>query len=254
MFGIIMGLISTGCAMIDGIKRGYESAQGYNRGLQRKANGSDNTNTYFDWRGACRDLDTGELRFVDPILNESYGQDQCIRDVRGNVVRNLSEERRQAKFDEAKKKGDRTVVLYDKNGIVIRAAKSQNIKDYCEGPQFKDLANGSMYVARRFKLKDLKKGDEIDAGYVTFYMNFDGLLVREADSVTKKREQGVNVPSVEEVTAFINKFNTKQGCENGWYNCKDKIYHRDSFGNLDYINFYNASQFYCSENIVFNDV
>ena len=253
MIGIIMGLVTTGHAIIDGIVRSYESAQGYNRGLQRKADGTDNTNTYFDWRGTRRDLDTGEIRFVDPILNESYGQDQCIRDVYGNVVRNLSEERRQAKFDEAKKKGDRTVVLYDSEGIVVRTAKSQNIKDYCEGPQFKDLENDSMYVARRFKLKDLKKGDSADVGYVNFYMNFDGLLVRESDSVTQKRKQGINVPSVEEVNAFISKFNAKQSCENGWYNCKNKMYHKDNFGNLDHLDSYEVGRYYCNKNKVFTD-
>lgn len=253
MFGIIMGLFATGRAMIDGAKRISEGVQGYNRGLLRKENGSDNTNTYFDWRGIRRDLDTHEIRFVDPKLNESYGQDQCIRDVYGNVVRNLSEERRQEQFNEAKRKGDRTVVLYDNTGIVIKTSKSQNIKDYCEGPQFKDLENGSMYVARCFKLKNLKRGDSEDVGYVKFYMNFDGLLVREADSVAHKRKQGVNVPSPEEVNVFIRNFNEKQISGNGWNNCKDKMYHKDSFGNLDHLDSYEVGQYFCNRDKVFTD-
>lgn len=252
MFGIALSVATLIAGICSGLKKNHENELAHKRGLERRANGTDITNTYFDCDGIRRDLDSHAPRIVDLQIVESRGEDQCIRDVNDNIIRNLSEERRMKKFNEARRKGGRTVVLYKTIGN-CPTNENQGGDGYCYGPQFKDLTNGEIYVARRFEVRPLKKGCDVDFGYVTFYMRLDGIIVREADSVTQKRNRGKDVPSVEEVKKFIDIFNYKQKNGNGWNDCKNKINKIDSFGNIVGKNCYALYRYYCNKSVVYVD-
>lgn len=255
MFGIIMAVVSLGHATIDGIKKVREDSYAIKRAQERKANGADYTNTYFDWRGVRKDLDTHQYREVDPELVEHYGKDQCMYDINGNVVRNFSEERRAKKYKDAQNMAlatGRTVVLYrDGNGVYNGKTHREFGGDgYCEGPQFKDLKTGEMYVARRLFVKGK---DKTDMGCIYYYMTLDGLLVREADSIIKKRKQNEIKVSKETSLDFIKQFNEKQR-QNGWYDTKDKMFFKDAFGNKASRNYAATDKYYCNNEKIRSDV
>ena len=258
MFGIIMAVISTAHALFDGCKKGCEHVSAMQRGYQRQLDGTDNTYTYFDLNGNRRDLKTREIRTLDLKVVEADGQDRCLRDLSGNVIRNFTEEERNVRKYKAID-NKRTVYLYRElgNGIYNGSVHREFGGDgYCEGSQFKDLKTGEIYVGRMFCIADEKELGEkapLFSGVVTFYMNLQGYLVRESDSQIAKRKRGEIVPSEEMVSSFINKFNNKQK-ENGWNNCKDKIFHIDSFGNKGQRNEYMTKQFYCNNNSVNEDI
>ena len=248
MFGIVMAILSLGHATIDGIKKVREDSYAIKRAQERKANGKDYTNTYFDWKGTRRDLDTHQYRRVDFEVVENYGQDQCIYDIHGNVVRNLTAERRNKKYLDAKDSAlvtGRTVVLYrDGNGVYGgKSHRDLGGDGYCEGSQFKDLKTGQIYVARRFVLKDK---DKTCGDVIYYYMTLDGMLVREADSIIKKRKNNEVKVSKETSLKFINQFNSKQR-QNGWYDTKDKMFFRDAFGNKAGRNTAATDKFYCND-------
>jgi hypothetical protein len=198
LIGILLGLITFGERVVDSAHKAVQSSQGYKRGLERRANGIDNTNTYFDWRGMRKDLDTHEYRSVDLKICERNGEDQCIRDIRGNVVRNLSEERRNLAFERAKLNSNNTVSLYRKYGNgAYGSGEHRNLggDGYCEGTQYKDLKTGEIYVARYFK-------------GVIVYMDFNGRLIRESDETKKARTEGEEFThSASEIQKYINEYN-----------------------------------------------
>lgn len=240
MFGIIMAIVSTGTALIDGIRRGHENVQAIKRGYQRQLDGTDDTNTYFDIHGNRRDLKTHQIRKVDFAIVESHGQDRCIRDQYGNIVRNYTEEKREARRKEALA-NNRTVYLYRElaNGIYSGEEHREFGGDgYCEGQQYKDLSNGHIYVGRSIMIK----GTQIE--HVDFYMDLNGYLVREADSWRLKRKRNETLLSKDEVNRFIIEFNNNQR------NNKPKP-HLDNFGkpiknNGEYI--YDLGQYYHNKN------
>ena len=255
MFGIVMAIMSLGHATIDGIKKVREDSFAIKRAQERKANGTDYTNTYFDWQGTRKDLDTHQYRRVDFEAVEHYGKDQCIYDINGNVVRNLSNERREKKYNDAQNISlatGRTVVLYrDGNGVYNGKTHREFGGDgYCEGPQFKDLKTGEMYVARWFIVKGK---DKTDTDAINYYMTLDGLLVREADSTIKKRKQNEVKVSKETSLDFMKQFNEQQK-QNGWYNTKDKMFFKDAFGNKTSRNFAATDKYYCNNVAIRTDV
>lgn len=211
MFGIIMAVMSTGRALVGGIQHGVEEAWAIDRAKQR----NDGTNTYFDWRGQRRDLTTHEVRSVDFAAVEADGQDRCIRDVHGNVVRNFTEEEAEERRKEALRMG-RTVYLYRKHGNGIYNGSEHRDKGgdgWCEGTQFKDMMTGEIYVARIHcvcGIKELGKDAKWDDNMVTFYMSLDGRLIRETDSVMFKRRRGEVVPSKEIVEEYIKTYNQRK--------------------------------------------
>lgn len=203
MIGIVFSLIHLGEQLVDNVHKIIQTEQGIRRAEERKANGTDNTNTYFDWRGARRDLNTNELRHVDFAIAENDGQDQCIRDMYGNVVRNLTQEKRDGR-EEASIRSGRTVYLYREyaNGIYNGAEHRDFGGDgLCEGSQYKDLRTGAVYVARRVPMKG------VGTPSVPCYMDLSGRFIREADSVELNRKNGTITSSKEEVIEAMAELN-----------------------------------------------
>lgn len=198
MIGIIFGLLNFGGRVVDSAHKAVQNHDGYMRALKRKRDGTDNTNTYFDWQGTRRDLKTHEFRSVDLAVVESYGEDRCIRDIYGNVIKNLSEEDRQQRLAQAKVDPLKTVALHraigngTSTGQVIRKYGGDG---YCEGPQYKDLETGEIYVARCFE-------------GVVVYMDLTGRLIRESDRTKRDRRSGKHLPYTEsEINKFIEEYN-----------------------------------------------
>ena len=217
MIGIIFALITFGERVVDSAHKAVQNSRGYKRGLERRSNKTDNTNTYFDWRGTRRDLDTNEYRSVDFAVCEQYGEDQCIRDIKGNVVRNLSEEKRNLEFEKAKLNPNNTVALYRKNGNGIYAGREHREfggDGYCEGTQYKDLKTGELYVERYFK-------------GVIVYMDLYGRIVRESDKtkIERNTEKCFRYTPLE-IKKLIDEYNlnrTKK-CDLGAPNYNDCLY------------------------------
>ena len=130
MIGIILSIVSWGYAAADGIKRAIYTNDGYKRGLQRREEGTDDTNSYFDWQGNRRDLDTGHPISVDFKVVESNGRDRLIKDLKtGKVIRNLTEEKRQEKYHKRGKYHLHEATFYmDMNGYLIRESDTDKMK------------------------------------------------------------------------------------------------------------------------------
>ncbi len=258
MIGILFTLFNIGVAAADGISKAVQTNDGIKRAYERKANGIEDYNTYFDYRGVRRDLNTHEIRNVDFAIVESDGKDRCVRDVHGNVVRNLTEEEADKRKQKAIAMG-RTTYLYRKygNGIYNGSYHRDHGGDgFCDGAQFKDLKTGQIYVGRMFYVRDpALKGDGYYGGNTMyFYMDLKGLLVREADCEMLKRKRGERVPSEENVMKFIAEFNDKQLYGNGYNGWKDRMYRKDAFGNISGKDEYAFNKYYCNDSQARQDV
>lgn len=241
MIGIFFSLLSLGNALVDGTKKSLYNIEAMKRAEERKTNGTDRTNTYFDWRGVRRDMATNQPVRVDFEIVENHGEDQCIRDIHGNVLRNLSQEKRDAAEAEARAKGNRTVVFYKQYGN-SEGHRDRGGDGYCEGPQFKDLNTGELYVARELEVRD----ENNNLYFMKFYMDFDGNLVREADCEKHKRYRLEKLPDEKIVEEFIKAFNGNQRRER----YSDKMYFKDNFGNRKIDGFMLGKYFYHNDKIV----
>ena len=250
MIGILYVLLQTGAAVASGVSDVIRNETSKTIAKELQKEGKNPYGTYYDCRGRERLLENGTICSVDVAVVEDDGQDRCVRNVHGEVIRNLSEEESNERKENAIKDG-RTTYLYRKNGNGIYNGKyhlDRGGDGYCWGTQLKDLTTGDIYVARRFLVTEGKKKQ-----YTNFYMDLNGLLVREADSDIYKRKIGENVLSEEAVKEFIKKFNNKQN-GNGWYDCKDKIVLKDNFGKAKGFNQIYLRKYYCNENDVSQDV
>lgn len=258
MFGIIYALICTGAALVNAANNGISNAQGKQWAREQEAAGREMYGTYFDYRGVRRDIKTNEYRNVDFAIVENDGKDRCVRGLHGEVIRNLTEEEANRRKQVAIAEG-RTAYLYRKygNGIYNGSYHRDHGGDgFCEGTQFKDLKTGQIYVGRRFFVNDpaLKRDGLFGGNTMCFYMNLDGLLVREADCEMFKRRRGELVPSRKNVANFIEEFNEKQLHGNGYKGWKDKMYHKDAFGKVSGKNQYAFKQYYCNDCQVSQDI
>ena len=207
MFGIIYALFNIIGATVSGTGTAIEEHQCIERAKEKKRKGHNSTNTYIDRKGSRRDLDTGELRYVDYIGSESYNNDQCIRDIHGNVVRNLSQERRDAAYEEARNNPAATVYFW-KHGIAPYEL-GRNGNPYYLGDIYMDVHNRNLYVRRILCIEKAITGDKDIAG--TFYMNVNtGLLTRECDEQVVERNNGEEVPTKDACRKFITYFNQLQ--------------------------------------------
>ena len=237
MFGIIYAITCTGVAIIDGIRGRIEDYQ-----LRENAKHHHNnrtSNIYLDRYGTPRDIISKEYRNIDFAIVEAKGKDQCIKDVHGNVVRNLTEEKRQERKRQAIS-NSRTVYLFNKYGN-SRSNRRMGGDGYCEGTQFKDIQTGEIYVARQLIVNHTS---------MYFYMNMDGLLVRESDSCVTKRNKGEFLYDDKMIQNFIKEFNRNQ------YTNKPKV-PTDSFGNPnpnDALYFCELGEYYRNKDKVLVDI
>ena len=224
MFGIFYAAYIAIGSAISGAKAAIEEQQCKNRGIEKRERGENFTNTYYDRYGHIRDIDTGKSVMVDYIGNETDGKDQYIRDMYGKPIRNLSEERRQTRLNEALSNRDprRTVVEW-KKGVSDSKTRVKGNPLYA-GDTYKDIKTGEIYVCRLFSFPNDFNHD----GYGKYYMNINtGLLVREADSQIEDRKNGHYEYSEDLNKEFIEFFNKKQRYTG--YKFKSKIPRRDGW-------------------------
>lgn len=211
MFGIFYALGLAIATIVSGTSSMLENKYQIDKAKKARAKGNNKYNIYTDRRGAIRDIESGQLRNIDPITVEKEGMDQYVRDIYGNPIRNLSAERRIERIQESSKDPKRTVSLW-KEGSTTRNAGFE-CHPYCTGKQYRDLKNGNIYVCRMLSFPDevIRNG-----GYGKFYMDIrNGLLVRECDSQKYDREKGFYEYSEDTCNSFIEYFNRKQkegGC------------------------------------------
>lgn len=214
MFGILYTLAKTGAALVDGAMGVVENKQLKKHAKDLQKEGKNPAGYYLDRYGKQRLIDSDKQVTVDFAINESYGKDVCVRDVHGNVIRNLTDEKREARKEEARD-NKRTVYLYNEhgNGVYMGATHRDKGGDgFCEGAQFKDIETGEIYVARRHYIcsdKELGPNAPMFSGKVIMYMTLDGKLVRESDSDALKRRRGEIKPSKEMIDAYIEKYNRR---------------------------------------------
>lgn len=224
MFGLFYAAVTAIATTISGVKCAIEEQQQIDKAKKRKEEGKNKYNLYTDRKGATRDLATGELRSMDYICCEDRGEDQYLRDMYGNPVRNLSEERRQARYYAAKNDPRRTVSLWKKDYAHSKQLAGYQGRPYYCGEIYKDLSNGKLYVCRRFSIPS-----EVSSGYGSgkYYMDTEtGFLVREADSMIYERQKGCCNVSEETSKKFIDYFNKKQQGEG--YHLRSKV--RNKYG------------------------
>lgn len=198
MFGLIYLATSTVASIVSGVKGAHENSECIKRGKERKRKGQNIANIYYDRLGTTRDLDTHDIVSVDHIYCESRGEDACVRDLYGNVLRNLSEEKRTERWN--------AIQMNNPNGDTVCFWKPHSVNNAIWGNQYKDLKTERIFVARNFKYPTSygtcgASGD--------FYMDCQtGLLVRETDMYKKRRDK--NRVSDELVERFIIEFNNRQ--------------------------------------------
>lgn len=206
MFGLIYAIIIICAVLISGIKCAVEEQEQITKAKKRREEGNNKYNLYTDRLGHTRDLRTGQLRMMDYISCEQEGEEQYLRDIYGNPVRNLSEERRLERRIEAANDPRRTVFFYKEGPDRIRAGS--NGRPYYSGKQYKDLKTGQVYVCRRI---EFPREISPNGGSGVFYMDVsNGLLVREADRQIFDRTNGKYKFSEEQCKQFIELFNEKQ--------------------------------------------
>lgn len=223
MIGIIFGAIAFGGAMVGAIQNCASTYGGWKDGIERQKNGTDKTNSYFDYRGVRRDLSTGRAIKVDmAIQHELYGTDTCIRDLKtGEVIRNLSEEERHKWKEKARITG-KSVYLVDENGngyhFADGYAHDRGGDGFCYGIQVKDFKTDETYVLRRLIFPYVCSDGKKKYDYAEFYMTLKGMLVRPTDHTLKLIKNGFKKGSIEEMESFIKEFN--EGQKNGGYYAK----------------------------------
>lgn len=221
MFGIIYVTIAIIIAIIAAIKKLYWDGEGREIGLQRRGNGENDSNTWYDSNGIRRDLDTGEYRRV-----EFNGRlDRLLVDKDGNVLRNLDQEKR---LDEAAKEaakapaGTKAVYLESwdrKYSKITRKKPNGRIIDFVKGRVYKDIKTGEPYLLRDFNwhsscmdhnwtIQHLDPFGRFCSG--KYYMNLKGKLVCLADE-----HKFYGDTTMEDCLKFMDYFNQKQD-EGGW--------------------------------------
>lgn len=220
MFGIFYLIANTIGTVISGSKAAKENYDARQRGYEKQAQGKNRAGIYTDRLGGTRRLSDNKRVMMDNLYcAEAKGEDCYMRDQYGHPIRNMSEEIRRERFNDAKAKNDPGISVVEwKQNIPKHIAREKNI--YCFGTQYKDLKNGRVYVCRRFSIpRELTNGEWFNS---VFYMDIStGLLVRETDSSKEKRRRGDKHYPPEEISEkFIEYFNNKQSTEGYYHNSK----------------------------------
>lgn len=200
------------------------------------------TNTYTDHNGVTRDIATNQVRH---IYKDRITGDAWLEDSHRNRIRNLSEEKRKAEYEERKNNNsERKAVLYDSWGV-----KNSPIRDDMDwfrltGNVYKDVINGDLYVERnniqwRENLYPPSGTNIKGCIYrANFYMKVtDGTLVGLNDSKQPESYKDLyKVPTEEQIKQFVKFFNQKQR-EGGWKYSKERdegveLYKMNSKSNL----------------------
>lgn len=186
MFGLLAGAVLEIARGISGIGCTIENAKGKQRGREREANGQNPSHTYYDRKGVERDLITNEIRRTsrqdgDKVLTNKYGE----------VVRNFSQEEREANLAIAK--------MFPKPYVTVIPWGDAPHKAECKGKRYKDIETGDIYVVREIPV----------TGSITqkygYYMNATtGDYVRPCDYEMYRIDKGVR--TLDEVRACLEEY------------------------------------------------
>ena len=79
MFGLIYGITSLIGALYENVRRTKETYFGKKRGIERKIQGKNDKNIYFDWQGKEYDLNTNKQVMFYFDENHHYVEKHCWR-------------------------------------------------------------------------------------------------------------------------------------------------------------------------------
>ena len=242
MFGIIYTAIMFIGFVGYQIKNAIDEQQCINEGKRKRKEGKNFANVYTDRRGGMRSLATGRRVSIDNLSEaESNGRDCFMRDVYGNPIRNMSEEMREERYNNALHNRDpqKTVVKW-KRGIPKNLTGVDG-RPYYSGPEFKDLDTGQIYICRFLPIP-FEISQRLQS-HGEYYMRIeDGLLERESDSQKEARRLGEYDISEDINQKFISYFNSKQETE-GYYASSKVPYVREN----DFLKEVRLGAFYCND-------
>ena len=218
MFGLIYAGIVGVTNAIGNLKNSIDDYDGKKRGIQRKANGGNTENIYFDHKGRIRDIQTNEFR----DLRMKNG-DWILSDNNLNVLRNLSEEKRENEFLKLKNEADSdTKAVFYKhwsfNNTPIKI-KSTRIT----GDVYRDVHTNELYIVRyiAWNRDDLSEKMEIigengltraNMECADFYLNPNTAEIVDVTDQWKKKHKNADM---DKINAFIEHFNNEQR-KGGW--------------------------------------
>ena len=223
MFGIFYALACGIGYVVSGAKMGIEDAISRQQAEEKERNEKIKTNTYMDHRGATRDITTNQ-RVI--ISKDFLGNgDTYIYDDKLNPIRNLSQEKRDLEYTEAraKRKPGETVMFYMWEHEAKDHGGYKTIFDngFVRGDRYKDLDNGKIYVEKSIHSNYLYSNMRLPYDLEwEFYIDVaTKKIVRETDRCSSLRkklmEQGAYYVDDERMDAIISALNNHLGY-NGW--------------------------------------
>lgn len=238
VFGLLYTAFCGGAIIADDIKNSMYDASAKNRGKQRVVNGENPGNTYYDYRGCERDIDTNE--FASTEYDYLTGDLWLRHGAPSERVRNLSAEWRQRYLEELRKRPvEGKTVINDIN--IISQNHSKQIAEWqghtwideyeCIGQRYKDIKTNAIYVARRVKMEINNR-----TYYIDCYMNVKNrhLIRLTDDAVVKcKVEQSI-------VRTIIDKWN--KSIDDGSWNSSGWTKDSGIYWSLYYFNTEDARQ------------
>ncbi len=138
MFGLLHAMYVALMTAGSGIKASYLNSKGKSRGMERRMNGENPANTYYDRKGFERDIDTDELR-----MRKVVNGDKVMTDLNGNIVCNFSKEQREKSMEKEMEEGKR-FVIYMHHADVRNHADLPQLKN--DGNYLKDIVTGRIVV------------------------------------------------------------------------------------------------------------
>ena len=141
MFGLLYVIGSVFRFVSGSCVESYKKSQKKSEGRLRKNLGNNPENTYYDWHGIERDLDTDDIRHTRRDYNT---HNLVVEDMYGRKIRDLTQE-------EIDSKWNLTVERY-KNGNESRIAlydDRYNSFPYYKGQIYRDCETGKKYIKYR---------------------------------------------------------------------------------------------------------
>lgn len=218
MFGIIYAGVVAITNVIGHTQEYFDDLDGKKRGIQRRNRGENLENVYFDHRGRLRDIATNELRDI-----RMQNGDWVLKDNNRNILRNLSEEKREAEYQKKKQEAP--------SGTKAIFYKSWNINDTplkksgyrITGDVYRDINTDKLYLLRyicwdRDDLSDkqIVKYENGKSWVNTYAAHFylDTETAEIVDISDKSKEQLSDI-ELENAKKFIKHFNNEQR-KGGW--------------------------------------
>lgn len=163
--------------------------------------------TYYDYKGRERDVKTNQ-----PVYTQrSKNNDLIQKDKHGNIIRNISEEKRTKEFQEKLKDSNRknTVYIWNDNDS-HRNDPNENHRGYWHI----DYETKDVYVVRT--VKEFTRGQKNDKSLMCFMDINTGKIARITDLqreiYDKHKKNGWDYMTDSEIDDFIRRVNSDDGC------------------------------------------